>query len=168
MSVATSSMPDLALGKIDQDLDMEEVNSRVAVIRRFKELLQAQRDRFQAYLNALDYQKEVIQTGSTDDLLKHVELEEMIVSDIFSIQKVIEPLETMYHSVRGDDEVYTLKDALESLKSEAVVRSDRNRELLAIRMTEIRNEIKTLKSSTYGRMRPAFASVSPSQIDIQG
>ncbi|MCL2092922.1 MAG: flagellar biosynthesis protein FlgN [Treponema sp.] len=152
----------------------EELQSRIAVVKRFKELLQAQRDRFETYLNALDQQMLVIQNGNTDDLLRHVELEEMIVSDIFSIQKVIDPLETMFHSARSSvsaaagDEVMGLKEALEGLKTEAVQRSGQNRELLALRMAEIRNEIKTLKSNVYARRRPAFASVSPGQIDIQG
>ena len=81
-------------------LSQSELNQRVAVIKRFKELLKAQRDRFQSYLSALDKQKDVIERGTADDLMRHVELEEKIVADIFSIQKVIDPLEEMYRSAR--------------------------------------------------------------------
>jgi uncharacterized small protein (DUF1192 family) len=160
-----------------------ELNQRVAVLKRFKELLKAQRDRFQAYLTALDKQKDVIQSGTTDDLLRHVELEEKIVADIYSIQKVIDPLEEMYQAVTvnkpvkgstkpdtketGEEEVISLKEALDGLKVEAVIRSERNRELLAKRMAELRSEINSMKRNSYAR-RKFDTSNGPSYIDIKG
>ena len=160
-------------------ISSSELSHRVAVLKRFKELLKAQRDRFQAYLNALDKQKDVIQSGTTDELLQYVELEEKIVTDIFSIQKVIDPLEEMYRSTRIDSsglksdglqsdsgEVASLKEALNNLKAEAVVRSEQNRELLARRMAELRSEIKSLKSN-YPR-RKSDSSQAPSLIDLKG
>jgi len=174
-----------------KNISPDELKKRVAVIKRFKELLTAQRDRFRAYLDALDKQKEVIEKGSADDLLLHVELEEKIVEDIYSIQKVIDPLEELYHSIapeiahehsptgaglkagethageKSEEEVSGLKKALESLKNEAVVRSGVNRELLAKRMTELRSEIKSLRGSLYAR-RPRDTATVPTQIDIRG
>ena len=154
-----------------QDISPAELSKRVAIIRRFKELLKAQRDRFSAYLNALDKQKDVIQKGSADDLIRHVELEEKIVADIFSIQKVIDPLEEMYHNSRTEvpndgEEVISLKQALEGLKAEAVIRSEQNRELLSGRMAELRSEIRNLKGSPYAKR--GFNTRAPSQIDIKG
>ena len=173
----------------DHSLSSAELSQRVAVLKRFKELLKAQRDRFRAYLDTLDKQQEVIQSGTADDLLHHVELEEKIVADIFSIQKVIDPLEEMYRSVRmerpagsslkssgpmqgekdpgGGEEISGLKEALEGLKAEAVIRSERNRELLAKRMAELRSEINSLKSNAYTRRRFDSGS-APSLIDIKG
>ena len=170
-------------GQSSKDISPTELNQRVAVLKRFKELLKAQRDRFQAYLNALDRQKDVIQTGSTDELLRHVELEEKIVQDIFSIQKVIDPLDKMYQSIRtappakdgpqsaekpsDEDEVLTLKEALKGLKAEAAVRAEQNRELLAKRMAELRSEIKSLKKNAYSSRR--FDNTPPpSYIDLKG
>ena len=159
-----------------KEISPGELGQRVAVIRRFKELLKAQRDRFQAYLDALDKQKDVILNGTADDLLRHVELEERIVADIFTIQKVIDPLEKMYHSGEkqgkgaakpAEEEVSSLKNALEGLKSEAVIRSGQNRDLLSKRMAQLRSEIKSLKGNPYARR--GHASVSqPSLIDIKG
>ena len=175
-----------------------ELKQRVAVIKRFKELLKAQRDRFSAYLDALDKQHDVIQRGTAEDLLHHVELEEKIVADIFSIQKVIDPLEKMYQSVgreipreipgkkhsggearlseamvrrapvsgSGDEEVSGLREALEGLKAEAVIRSERNRVQLSKRMAELRSEIKSLRSNPYIRRQENTAM--PTQIDIRG
>ena len=156
-----------------KDISGAELSQRIAVIKRFKELLKAQRDRFVAYLDSLDKQKDVIQSGTADDLIHHVELEEKIITDIFSIQKVIDPLEEMYHSVKPEvivvegDEVSGLKDVLEGLKTEAVVRSERNKELLSKRMTELRSEIKSLRSNPYSRRRFSTAA-APTQIDIRG
>jgi hypothetical protein len=166
------------------EISPAELSQRVAVIRRFKELLQAQRDRFNEYLGALDRQKELIQTGSAEELIQHVELEEKIVSDIFSIQRVIEPLEEMYQSTRtesslsraggglaqdglGGDEIPSLKEALDSLKAEAVIRSEQNRELLAKRMEELRSEIKSIKGGAYAR-RPFNNDPTPTLVDIKG
>jgi len=164
-----------------KEISPSELSHRVAVIKRFKELLKTQRDRFQAYLNALDKQKDVIQGGTADDLLRHVELEEKIVEDIFTIQKVIDPLEKMYESTRtpakpglrsvethsGEEEVLNLKQALEGLKTEAAVRAERNRELLSKRMAELRSEIKILRSKGYAR--PMFTGdPAPTLIDIKG
>ena len=183
------TMPALSGGKLKKDISPGELSQRVAVIKRFKELLKSQRDRFHAYLDALDKQKNIIETGTAEDLLHHVELEEKIVTDIFSIQKVIDPLEEMYQSVRMEfpaesglkpaglkrddrhsgsgEEISGLKKALEGLKAEAVVRSERNRELLTKRMAELRSEINSLRSKAYTR-RSFDSGSSPSLIDIKG
>jgi uncharacterized coiled-coil protein SlyX len=174
-------------GRVSKDISPAELSQRVAVIKRFKELLKAQRDRFQAYLNALDKQKDVIETGSTDDLLRHVELEEKIVQDIFSIQKVIDPLENLYQSLRtetstgvsrkgalppertasDEEEIFSLKEALAGLKTEATVRAEQNRDLLAKRMAELRSEIKNLKKNAYASRR-FDNNPPPSYIDLKG
>ena len=173
----------------EKALSPAELSQRVALIKRFKELLKAQRDRFSAYLDALDRQKDAIQGGTADDLIRHVELEEKIVEDIFSIQKVIDPLEKMYQSIKshspsdpksrsgiqkpeeksGLEEVSGLKEALEGLKAEAVIRSEQNRALLAKRMAELRAEIKSLRSSSVLRRRNGFdIADSATKIDIKG
>jgi hypothetical protein len=154
----------------------EELIQRVAVLKRFRELLQTQRDRFREYLTVLDKQQDVIQRGDTEALLAHVELEEHIVRDIFNIQKVILPLEDLYHTLtarepesRADEETISLKAALEGLKREATARSERNRELLSGQMAEIRQEIKSLRGNPYAARRSIYAdALSPSLIDLKG
>jgi hypothetical protein len=150
----------------------EELVRRVAVLKRFRELLAQQRNRFRTYLEVLDKQKDVIERGSAEDLISHVEMEEKIVADIFSIQKVIDPLEDMYHAAypgRDVEDVPGLKAALEELKTEAVVRSKRNRELLSRRMEEIRSEIKALRGNPYAARPSIYAGEgSASLIDLKG
>jgi cell division protein FtsB len=164
----------------------EELRQRVAVLKRFRTLLSQQRDRFRAYLEELDKQKDIIEEGSPEELLAHVELEEKIVADIFSIQKVINPLEDMYHASfsgfapsrdfgkavnQHAGDVPDLKSALEDLKKEAVLRSTRNKELLSRRMAELRSEIKTLRSNPYAASakRSSFSGIAAaSLVDIDG
>jgi hypothetical protein len=156
-------------------LNQDELDRRVAVLRRFRALLVEQRDRFRSYLEELDRQKEIIETGSAEQLLAHVELEEKIAADIFAIQKVIDPLDEMYRAAAPQsnktDEVKGLKSALEDLKREAVIRSGRNRDILSRRMAEIREEIKSLRANPYhsgGAYSPAGRPASPTLVDITG
>ena len=151
----------------------DELAQRVSILRRFRELLIQQRERFHNYLSALEKQQTVIESGSIEELLAHVELEEQIIADIFSIQKVIDPLEDMYQSViplSSGDDIPTLKVTLENLKSQAAIRSAHNRDLLSSRMTEIRNEIAELRNNPFAnKARSAYQnSVSATLVDIKG
>ncbi len=164
-----------------------ELAQRVAVIKRFKELLVQQRDRFRSYLAVLDKQQLLIGYGSADEITAHVELEEQIVADIFSIQKVIDPMEVMYNAagaaVGADscdlsdlgtfitiNDVPELKATLEDLKTQAVIRSGQNRDLLSRRMEEINTNIQTIKNNPFlSKARNAlYQNVSPSLVDVMG
>jgi hypothetical protein len=150
-----------------------ELNQRMAVIKRFKELLVQQRERFRSYLSELDRQQIVISAGSADDIAAHVELEEQIVADIFSIQKVIDPLEVMYNAevpYLPANDVPELKAALEDLKARAAAQSGRNRDLLSGRMAEIDSEIQTLKNNPFlsNARFSMYQNVTPSLVDIMG
>ena len=151
----------------------DELAQRVALLRRFRELLIQQRERFHGYLAALEQEQAVIETGSADELLAHVELEEQIVADIFSIQKVIDPLEDMYQAaipVSPADDIPALRSALENLKSQAAARSAQNRDLLSSRMAEIRAEITSLRNNPFANVSRSMYqnAVSASLVDISG
>jgi len=154
-------------------ISADELDQRVAILRRFKELLLQQRERFQSYLAALEKQQAVIESRDTEDLVKYVELEEQIVADIFSIQKVIDPLENMYQAAipfSAADDIPALKLTLENLKEQAATRSAYNRDLLSSRMTVIRTEIKDLKNNPLAGAARSFYqnSVAASLVDIKG
>jgi len=176
--------------KSSSSISEDELAQRVAVIKRFKELLVQQRDRFRSYLSVLDRQQLLIGYGSADEITAHVELEEQIVADIFSIQKVIEPMEVMYNATGaatsattgaddGNDlggtfitinDVPELKATLEDLKTQAAVRSGQNRDLLSRRMEEINSNIQTIKNNPFlSKARNAlYQNVSPSLVDVMG
>lgn len=162
MSTADSNTNDLSQGEIEQ---------RVAILKRFRELLLEQRNRFRDYLEVLDKQQDMIRNRNTEALLAHVDLEEKIVNDIFTIQKVIDPLEDMYRAGNADQdgEVPNLKAALDELKAEAIARSSRNRDLLSQHMAELRSEIKTLRQNPFSARRSVYDnSGSASLVDIKG
>jgi hypothetical protein len=171
------------------ELEPGELDRRKALLRRFRELLLAQRNRFRDYLELLDKQQDLIERGSPEALLSHVETEEQILRDIFSVQRAIDPLEDMYRAayppgsggplfrntkVITDDsgspgEIGGIRTALEDLKTEAALRLDRNRELLSKRMIEIRSEIKNLRGNPFAARPSVYAgSGDPSLIDIRG
>ncbi len=153
------------------ELSKEEVAQRVAVLKRFRELLVQQRERFHDYLQVLDKQKDVIQKGDAEALISHVELEEQIVADIYAIQKVVDPLEDLYKAAYPDreGEVPKLKAALDELKAEAVARSERNRNLLSKRMEELRTEIKTLRNNPFASRRSVYADTGGAAlVDLKG
>jgi len=70
----------------------------------------------------------------------------------------------------NQEEVPTLKASLEKLKSEAVIRSTKNKELLSKRMLELRQEIKNLRNNPYAASgRTAYSnSNKASLIDVHG
>jgi hypothetical protein len=178
--------------KSGSSISEDELEQRVAVIKRFKDLLAQQRDRFRTYLDVLDRQQLLIGYGSAEEITAHVELEEQIVADIFSIQKVIAPLEIMYNAVSNaadaartanhDDDIddlgtfITINDVpelqatLEGLKIQAVARSMQNRDMLSSRMKEIDSDIQTIKNNPFlSKARNAlYQNVSPSLVDVMG
>ena len=151
-------------------ISADELGRRVAVLKRFRELLTEQRNRFRQYLEVLDKQKDLIETGRTEDLNRHVDLEEQILSDIFSIQKVINPLEAVFQAtVREAADLPELRSALEDLKTEAKARLERNKNLLSAEMVRIRKEIKILGGKSFvGRPSIYADSGASSLIDISG
>src|SRR5512138_457700 len=93
----------------------EELERRVAVVKRFKELLERQRQKFRSYLGVLDRQKDDIEKGDVDALVAHVDLEQSIVSEIFTFQKSIDPLEDLYRSAYPAAEAEEIPELRRSL-----------------------------------------------------
>jgi hypothetical protein len=163
----------VALTETKTEISEGELTQRMAVVKRFKELLEQQRERFRSYLAELDREKLAIGTGGADEIIAHVGLEEQIVEDIFSIQKVIDPLEIMYNAAGPylpANDVSALKATLEDLKLQAAARSGQNRELLSGRMAEINSEIQAIKNNPFiSKARQAlYQNVTPSLVDIMG
>jgi hypothetical protein len=155
-----------------------ELTERAAILRRFRELLVQQRAKFERYLLVLDHEKGDIEGGDVDALVAHVELEEQIVSEIFTFQKVIDPLEDLYRAAYpaaaakpGEDEASelpVLRDSLAELRGELLRRNAENRELLRRRMDVLRGEIAGLRMPMRSRRSVYADSVEASLVDIQG
>jgi hypothetical protein len=153
------------------NLSAAELAQRVAILKRFRELLQEQRTRFNDYLTVLDKQKDVIERGDAAALTAHVELEEKIVADIGAIQKVVEPLESLYRAGRPDHDadVPELKKALAELREEALARSSRNRQLLSEHMDGVRRELRGLRNNPFAARRSVYSDAGgASLVDLKG
>jgi hypothetical protein len=131
-------------------LDKQEVEKRVAVLKRLKKLLLGQRDKFKTYLDVLEHQEQDIADGDTDKLEAHVALEKEIVSEIFSFQKVIDPLEDMYRMAypnRDEEaEIPQIKESLEKIREEVLDRNRHNQELLRQSIGSLRQKIADIKA----------------------
>lgn len=140
-------------------LSRQEIDQRVAVLKRFKALLQEQRKKFSDYLVVLETQELSIHEENIDALVHHTELEQSIIGDIFTIQKVIDPIEEMYRlgmPDKDDTEVVRLKSDLNKLQSQVLDQNQKNRELLQSRMADLRQEMISINPN-YSYTSKAFA-----------
>lgn len=141
------------------ELTQSELDERVAVLKKFKALLKQQRDKFQEYLTVLEKQSNSIEAENADVILAHTELEQQVVSSIMNLQKVIVPMSEIYkekgiHS--EDDELKVLQSNLDDLKDRVLVQNQLNRELLKTHITQIRNQMASLKNP-YKNIRSVYA-----------
>jgi hypothetical protein len=140
----------------------EEIDRRVAILRRFRELLVEQRRKFEKYMKVLDHEKADIESGDVERLVAHVEIEEAIVSEIYTFQKVIDPLEDLYRAAVpaasfDEGEVMGLKSSLFEMRNEVLRRNEDNRSLLRLKMDEMRLEIAAFRNPL-ASSRSVFAS----------
>jgi len=152
-------------------LTQKELDERVSVLKRFRELLVRQRDKFKDYMTVLDRQRTDIEKGDVDALVAHVEMEQGMVAEIFAVQKVIDPLEDMYRAAYKGLEpegLPELKESLSALKNEVVVRNTENRALLKQRMEMLRHEMMSINNPYSKRKSVYSGSSEPKALDISG
>ena len=142
-------------------LNDSEIAKRVAVLKRFRTLLEQQRLKFREYLTVLEKQEKSISDENTDAVLQHTELEESIIAEIFTIQKVIDPLEYMYTNICKNEhsDIPHLKTDLDDLQKRVLAQNKRNRELLQTHITGLRQQIASLKRP-YAHKESIYASTT--------
>lgn len=148
------------MSALQQELTRDQLDERVAILKRFRQLLEQQRQKFRDYLVVLEKQAEMIGTDNVDAMVQHAEIEQSIVSEIHTIQKVINPLEDMYRTVHPeitDTEIPKLKTDLEQLRKDVLVQNEKNRELLKSHMTMLRQQVVSLKNP-YAKRTSIYAS----------
>ncbi len=151
--------------------DTEGLQQRVAVLRRFRELLSQQREKFERYLVILDHERTDIESGDVDRLVAHVDLESQIVSEIFTFQKVIDPLEDLYRAAypsAGVEDVSSIKSALLGLRTEVSARNAENRRLLKQRMELLRGEIAGFRNPLASRKSVYASGGEGGLLNIEG
>jgi hypothetical protein len=150
----------------------DDMGQRVATLRRFRELLVQQRAKFESYLTVLDHERSDIESGDVDRLAAHVEIEEAIVSEIFTFQKVIDPMEELYRAAypaaEEDPEVPALRGTLDELKDEVLRRNAENRALLKRQMDVTRAEIAGFRNPLASRASVYARAGEGALLNIQG
>jgi hypothetical protein len=134
---------------------MNETTQKIAILKRLREMLLRQREKFQAYLSLLEHEETSIRSG-----------EQAIIEEIFTLKKVIEPLETLYQAAYPQTEstVPRLKSTLDAMAQQVIAHNASNRHLLKARMNDLRHEISSLRA--WPKTGSPFAEVVPSLIDI--
>ena len=149
------------------EITQEELNERVAILRRFRSLLEEQRGKFREYLTVLEKQQDSITSENPENLLAHTELEQQVVKNIASLQKVIVPMAKMYHagkspaaSAAEDAEITKLQNDLSDLQERVLKQNAINRDLLRVHIEQLRTQINNFKNP-YKATRNVYASAQP-------
>ena len=132
-----------------EQISQEELNERIALLKKFRSLLEQQRAKFQEYLAVLEKQEHSIETEQTENILAHTELEQQVVANIMNLQKVIVPMSEIYKE-RGahleEDSVKNIQQELNDLQQKVLVQNQKNRELLKVHIGQIRKQVAMLKN----------------------
>ena len=150
------------------EITQEELNERVAILRRFRSLLEEQRGKFREYLTVLEKQQDSITSENPENLLAHTELEQQVVKNIASLQKVIVPMAKMYHagnnsaspvtSAAEDAEIAKLQNDLSDLQDRVLKQNAINRDLLRVHIEQLKSQIAGFKNP-YKANRSVYANV---------
>ena len=132
---------------MSKELSKEELDERVAILKRFRKLLEQQRNKFQEYLMVLESQEGKITEENADSIMAHTELENQIVKNLASLQKVIVPMQGMYNAimpgvpVADNARVEQLQLDLANLQKQVLAQNERNRNLLQSQMNKIKTQL---------------------------
>ena len=134
------------------EITQEELDERVAILRRFRSLLEQQRAKFQEYLNVLEKQQDSINREDTDAIACHAELEQQVVASIGNLQKVIVPMSELYKSTakganaQADQTLESIQNDLSRLQSKVLVQNEKNRELLRSHLATIKTQLENFNN----------------------
>ncbi|WP_191015473.1 flagellar biosynthesis protein FlgN [Treponema zioleckii] len=142
-------------------LSQQELEERVAIVKRFKSLLEEQREKFREYLIVLESQQERIEQEDGDSLQAHAELGNQIVENIASLQKVIVPMQDLYLKKVGEnseDAISKIQEDLASMHKQVMAQNEKNRTLLQAHMNQIQMQIgKMARKNPYYGKRSVYA-----------
>ncbi len=134
------------------EITQQELEERVALLRKFRGLLEQQRNKFQEYLTVLEKQQNSITSENPETLIAHTELEQQVVKNIANLQKVIIPMAKMYKAsvpmAHTDEElsINKIQNELNDLQSKVLKQNEINRDLLRGHIESIRAQIQNFKN----------------------
>lgn len=144
------------------DISQEELEERVRLLHRFKDLLQQQRAKFQEYLNVLEKQQDSITEENADNLMVHTELGKQVVQNLVNLQKVIIPMKKMC-PVQNDEDIQNLQEELVDLQEKVSKQNEINRDLIRVHMESLISRINNFKNP-YKNNRSVYASSQSNKV----
>ncbi|MCQ2586601.1 MAG: flagellar protein FlgN [Treponema sp.] len=147
------------------ELTQEELNQRVAILKKFKTLLEQQRGKFKEYLEVLEKQQDSISSENSEALIAHTELEQQVVKNIANLQKVIVPMSKMYNDSAAQDSAETesitkIQNELNDLQEKVLKQNQINRDLLRVHIENIRTQIQNFKNP-YSNRNNVYSAKKP-------
>ncbi|HAO29926.1 MAG TPA: flagellar biosynthesis protein FlgN [Treponema sp.] len=146
-----------------KELSQEELDERVAILRRFRSLLEQQRNKFREYLLVLEKQEGTIEAEDPDAIIAHSELEEQIVRNIGSLQKVIAPMQQLYqtsHAATYNPQeaipIDSIQNELSRLQTQVLAQNEKNRALLRSHISSLRTQMAQFKNP-YNNRQSVYA-----------
>ena len=144
------------------EITQKELDERVALLRKFRSLLEQQRNKFQEYLTVLEKQQDSITKENPESLIAHTELEQQVVKNIANLQKVIIPMSKMYKAsvpmahTNEDSDIRQIQNELNDLQSRVLKQNQINRDLLREHIESIRTQIQNFKNP-YKNIKSVYA-----------
>ena len=147
------------------EITQKELDERVAILRRFRSLLEEQRGKFREYLTVLEKQQDSITSENPESLLAHTELEQQVVKNIANLQKVIVPMAKMYKANAGNTaaeeaDIAKIQNELSDLQDKVLKQNAINRDLLRVHIDQLKTQINNFKNP-YKATRNVYATVQP-------
>ena len=135
------------------EISKTELDERVAILRRFRTLLEQQKSKFQEYLKVLECQETSINSENADAIIAHSELETQIMAGIGNLQKVIEPMQKLYQSTEAAKyspqdavPISKVQDDLAKLQAQVLEQNQKNRDLLKNHMAQLKQQINNFQN----------------------
>ena len=145
------------------EISHEELLERVALLRKFKSVLEQQRNKFKEYLSVLEKQQNSIELENPETILAHTELEQQVVKNISNLQKVIVPMSKMYKSLGVSqnqmpeiEHIQNIQKDLADLQNKVLVQNQINRDLLRVHINQIKTQIQNF-NNPYKNARSVYA-----------
>lgn len=132
----------LDIPQAERDLD-----ERIAVLRRYRRMLEMQRERLQDYLVLLDTREIAVKEGNYLALEEYTVKEQHVIKGILAVQKCLKPLAEMYQKAlpEGSRDIDELTSRLENLRQKVLVRNEESRALLKSHALNLKTELDSLK-----------------------
>lgn len=130
-----------------EQLSADAVSRRADILRQLKKNLLKQRERLVGYLDILEREDEDIREVNLEKLTAHVDMEQAVIREIRSFQKVIDPLEKLYRAAypEKEEEIPALKSSLADLTGRILQRNRANQALLRQEMARIEGELSRMR-----------------------